>query len=129
MPNNSFLKIGGATGVKASGTISDSLIWGDHQEYPNGGGHCISENGTHGCRWEVDILDKSFINFGAIFSPVSLRFYSKSLDESSMVIDQTTGAVIIGNNVKVLLNSNAQLEVHGDVHIIGGLFVNGVKIA
>ena len=129
MPNNSFLKIGATTGELASGTISDSLIWGDHQEYPRGGGHCISNNAVHGCRWEVDILDHSFINFGVIFSPVSLRFYSKSRDESSMVIDKDTGAVIIGKNVKVLTNADAQLEIHGDVHIIGSLYVNGVKIA
>lgn len=129
MPKNSLLKIGATTGEISSGTLADSLIWGDHQEYPRGGGHCISENGTHGCRWEVDVVDPSIINYGAIFSPVTLRFYAKSANESSIVIDKDTGAVIIGKNVKVLTNADAQVEIHGDLHIIGGLYVNGAKIA
>ena len=125
---NTYLKKGSITGERYSGSISDSMIWGDNFDYPTGGGIAVSA-GDKACRVEVDILDNSFINIGAIFSPVSLRFYAKSIDESSMVIDRTTGAVIIGKNVKVLTNADAQLEIHGNVHIIGELFVNGAAIA
>ncbi len=126
----SFLKIGGTTGVKSSGSLADSQIWGDYTEFLNNtGGFAIGDTANHACRFEIDRADPSIINIGAILSPVSLRFYTKSLDESSMVIDKDTGAVIIGKNVKVLTNASAQLEIHGDVHIIGHLFVNGAQIA
>jgi hypothetical protein len=126
--NGSLLSIGATTGVK-SNSISESTLWGDYTQYVNGGGFALGDAADHACRFEVDVNDHTFINIGTIFSPVSLRFYTKSIDESSMVIDKDTGAVIIGKNVKVLTNASAQLEIHGDVHIIGGLFVNGAQIA
>ena len=107
MPNNSFLKIGSITGERASGTLSPNSIWGDILDYPLGGGHCIADGGNNGCRWEVDISDRTKINYGAIFSPVTLCFFSNDIRTPAMTIDKDTG----------------------DVHITGSLYVNGAKIA
>lgn len=127
--DGTYLRIGATTGEKHSGFIADSLIWGEYHIYLNDrGGFAIADPHDNACRFEIDVRDHTFVNIGTIFNPISLRFFTKSRDESSMVIDKNTGTVIIGKNVDTPNRQDRVFEVHGKMEVYGELWINGHRI-